>query len=82
MKKVLPEEKKIETKKGHKIFIVKDFCKSCRICVRFCPTQTLGLGEDLKVEVINPNNCIGCLLCEILCPDFAIAVEKKKRKDG
>ncbi len=81
MKKVYPKEKTTLTKKGHKIFIVKEFCKSCGICINFCPTQTLGLGEDLKVEVLRPDNCIGCLVCELLCPDFAISVEKGKKKE-
>ncbi len=79
MKKSFPKEVVQNTKRGHKIFIVKEFCKSCGICINFCPTQTLGFGEDLKVTVIRPDSCIGCLLCELLCPDFAISVEKAKK---
>lgn len=50
-----------------------EFCKGCGICVAFCPTQVLAM-KDGKVAVVEPDKCIGCLFCELRCPDFAIAV--------
>jgi NAD-dependent dihydropyrimidine dehydrogenase PreA subunit len=29
-----------------------------------------------------PDNCIGCRLCEMLCPDFAIEVEDEEVSSG
>jgi 2-oxoglutarate ferredoxin oxidoreductase subunit delta len=29
-------------------------------------------------EVVNPGKCIGCRMCEIVCPDFAIAVIEER----
>jgi NAD-dependent dihydropyrimidine dehydrogenase PreA subunit len=39
--------------------------------------------EDLVARVQNIDDCIECMLCEVLCPDFAIIVhqEKKNKKE-
>jgi NAD-dependent dihydropyrimidine dehydrogenase PreA subunit len=34
------------------------------------------------VEVANPQECIGCKMCEINCPDFVIHVIKKAASDA
>lgn len=49
------------------------FCKGCGICVAFCPTKVLEMKGG-KVAVASGEKCIGCLFCELRCPDFAIAV--------
>lgn len=79
MKKQLPcDPLEVITEKGHRIRIIKPFCKSCEICVQFCPEDVLGLGNDLKVSVINPERCTACRWCELHCPDLAIFVERGK----
>ncbi len=50
------------------------WCKSCDICVRFCPERCLRLDEQQIVELFEPDLCTGCRMCEWLCPDFAINV--------
>ena len=59
---------------GYTITLRTKWCKSCGICVAFCPKQVLGVEDFGKVNVINPEACIGCRLCEFRCPDFAIDV--------
>lgn len=54
------------------IKIKKEWCKSCGICVAFCPKQVLGLDNENKVEMLDRDNCIKCGQCEMRCPDFAI----------
>ena len=47
-------------------------CKGCDICVALCPSGTLAMKSDKSyvsgkiIEIINPNNCIGCNNCEYL----------------
>jgi 2-oxoglutarate ferredoxin oxidoreductase subunit delta len=52
------------------------YCKGCNICVAFCPKQVLVL-KDGKVFAEKPEACIGCKMCELRCPDFAIEVHEK-----
>ncbi|HHY69649.1 MAG TPA: 4Fe-4S binding protein [Bacillota bacterium] len=56
------------------IIVNSKWCKKCGLCVEFCPRQVLEMGEDSPV-VKDASRCIGCLLCEMHCPDFAIIVK-------
>ncbi len=67
-------------KKKFRIEINEEWCKGCVICVDVCPTKVLEMKDMLSkwegqvVYVKNIDACIGCDLCEISCPDFAIDV--------
>lgn len=80
-KTLLTEPVQVITAKGHRIRIIKKFCKSCEICVQFCPEDVLGLAEDLKISAVNPDRCTACRWCEFHCPDLAIFVERAKKMD-
>ncbi len=58
--------------------VVEAWCKgrACEICVRVCPERCLALGPGDTVVVERAEACTGCRLCELLCPDFAIAVDE------
>jgi 2-oxoglutarate ferredoxin oxidoreductase subunit delta len=67
-------------KSARDIIIDKTLCKGCHICISVCPH---GVLEKSKVvdnrgfylpEVVDLDACRVCLLCEMHCPDFAIAV--------
>jgi len=62
------------------VYVFKNWCKGCNICVEFCPKETLALGEDFKAYQARPDDCIRCGLCELRCPDLAIFVVQKKEK--
>ncbi|MFI5330193.1 MAG: ATP-binding protein [Desulfobaccales bacterium] len=60
----------------YEIDIFRDWCKSCGICVAFCPRQCLGLDENGAPVVKDAKRCTGCRWCELHCPDFAICVKE------
>lgn len=61
------------------ITINSKWCKKCGLCVAFCPKKVLGEDSGAP-KVLDENLCIGCLLCEMHCPDFAIAVKRRDSK--
>lgn len=59
------------------VTIDQRFCKSCGICIEFCPKKVLVAEEPLlKAKVADPEACTACLMCELYCPDWAINVEE------
>ncbi len=62
-------------RKTVRIDIYKAWCKSCGICVAFCPTEVLTRDETGSPCVKDLEKCINCGWCEIRCPDFAITVQ-------
>ena len=49
------------------------WCKSCAICVEFCPKDVLAMENGYPV-VVQLDACNRCQLCDLRCPDFAITV--------
>lgn len=58
-----------------KVVINQSFCKKCGICIAFCNKAVLAAGEGNRIEVAQPEKCVGCGNCENLCPDYAITLE-------
>ncbi|MFH1141693.1 MAG: 4Fe-4S dicluster domain-containing protein [Chloroflexota bacterium] len=62
-------------------------CKQCGFCIEFCPTDVLAVSEESNVKGYHPpvvvaaELCNACDLCTMLCPEFAIWVEKVKIPD-
>lgn len=66
------EEKK---KKYFKVTVNCSWCKKCDICIAFCPVGVFTSDEFGTPRVTYPEKCIGCELCVMRCPDFAVKVE-------
>lgn len=65
------------------IVINPDYCKGCSICIALCPKKVLQPSKDINAkgyilpEAVDIVACTQCKLCEIVCPDLAIAVTPK-----
>ena len=61
------------------IKIYKEKCKACYLCMDVCPKHLIvkssnanSLG-NFPVEFNDKNNeCLGCAMCALRCPDLAI----------
>jgi len=67
-------------KKFYDVSFFHAWCKTCGICVAFCPKQIIKADKTGKPEIIDADSCNGCRFCEIHCPDFAITVELRMPK--
>jgi len=70
------------------IKIDEAWCKGCAICVAFCPRQVLDVDRARwiaghhPITVTQPDRCIACRTCELLCPDMAIEVMTDGQEEG
>ncbi len=67
----------VTMKKEISITIDNKLCKQCAICSALCPKQVFDQKYGNYPVVARLDDCIGCRLCEMRCPDFAIDVEVK-----
>lgn len=64
------------------VYVDAGLCKSCKLCIANCPRQVFEITHKVNkkgynyVEAVNEKNCVGCKLCERICPDLAIYVER------
>ncbi len=65
-----------------KLVIREERCKSCGICIEFCPENCLEIGDKLNaqgyrsVRLQDPDACRACGICGRMCPDVVIEVWK------
>jgi 2-oxoglutarate ferredoxin oxidoreductase subunit delta len=65
-----------------KIDIDIHMCKGCELCYSACRFNVLQLSPPDEVneygyrymKAVNPDNCTGCSMCGLMCPDSAITV--------
>lgn len=62
------------------IMVIGNRCRECSLCIESCPTKVLAVGEKQNKRGFYvtypryPSKCIGCTICEYICPDFAIFI--------
>ncbi len=58
-------------------------CKSCGECIVKCPVKCISWDKELLGQLGEPaifidvEKCIGCQICEQICPDCAISIVNK-----
>ncbi|MHA1380686.1 MAG: 4Fe-4S dicluster domain-containing protein [Candidatus Helarchaeota archaeon] len=66
------------------IKIEKNLCKGCGYCIEVCPKQIFQESNNrnkkgyMQPEIQNPETCIFCKKCELICPEMAITIEKEE----
>ena len=79
------DQNKVKPSRG-KIEIMEDRCKGCRFCIEFCPKHVLGESKTFNAkgyhpaQEAQPEECVNCGLCEMLCPEFAIKVTPEEEE--
>ena len=56
-----------------------ELCKGCRLCVGVCPKQaiiplTTINKKGYEIILVDEDECIGCGMCYIMCPDYVFTV--------
>ena len=60
---------------------VSDECNACGVCVEdTCPFNAISLDEKLEKAVIDFKKCMGCGVCEDVCPTGAISLRREPSK--
>lgn len=62
------------------LYIEKDLCKGCQLCVSACPPSVLEMSKETNAQgyrfpKLMPG-CTACKACQMVCPDFVIDVYK------
>ena len=60
------------------VYIDKEACKGCGICISVCPKNILTFTKDLNQKgipypkIIDEDKCIQCGICITVCPKKAV----------
>jgi 2-oxoglutarate ferredoxin oxidoreductase subunit delta len=65
------------------VLVAEGMCKACGFCLNVCPVDVFAYRKTTNVigwfpmYTAKEQNCIGCMLCYQICPDFCIDVRLK-----
>ena len=68
---------KKKSKTPAEIVVKVSWCKACGLCVEYCNRGVLKMEGTLP-QVVDLEQCNSCLMCEHMCPDFALEVKEKE----
>jgi len=64
-----------------KIGVNYSWCKGCGICINYCPKKVYSPDLLGKPVIEKEDECTGCKLCMLRCPDFAIGVYPREEEN-
>jgi len=76
-----------KTKHLHEIHILAERCKGCSFCIDICPFKVLDQSDKFNSKGFYPpyvkekEKCTACMLCELICPDFALYIKRSEEND-
>ena len=56
--------------------INRKWCKRCGLCILYCPKKVYDADSLGAPIMARAEDCVGCTLCEMRCPDFALSIEQ------
>ncbi|MBQ8864009.1 MAG: 4Fe-4S binding protein [Rikenellaceae bacterium] len=69
------------------VVIQTEQCKGCGLCVEACASNVLTMSVNVNSKgyvystSLNPELCIGCASCAVVCPDSCISVYRQSVKE-
>lgn len=69
-----------KTASKYKIIVRQEFCKGCNLCIEYCNKKVLVESESLNkagyhyADPACSDQCVGCMICTLVCPEVAIEV--------
>jgi 2-oxoglutarate ferredoxin oxidoreductase subunit delta len=67
-----------------RIVIDRELCKECHLCIQACKKSLILATTELNSKGYHPvacmenEDCTGCTLCAISCPEVAIEVYRER----
>ncbi len=61
--------------------VAAEECNSCEMCLDRCYFEALSVDEDQGTAAVDREKCMGCGLCQVVCPTDAIHLELARSED-